>query len=158
MVDFLTKTERSALMARVRSRGNLSTEVAVARMLRVGGVSGWRRHLQIVIDSGKRGGRVAGRGKNKRMRVRPDFVFVSSRVALFVDGCFWHWCPKHRSSPAQNAEFWRHKFASNVRRDRRVTCVLRRHGWIVVRIWEHDVRQRPQHCVQRVRKALGNGC
>ena len=70
-------------------------------------------------------------------RVKPDFVFRQVRLALFVDGCFWHGCPKHATKPRNNAAFWKKKLAGNKTRDRLVNRALRRAGWKVVRVWEH---------------------
>jgi DNA mismatch endonuclease (patch repair protein) len=70
--------------------------------------------------------------------VRPDVVFTRARVAVFVDGCFWHRCPVHGTSPKANAEFWANKLDTNVQRDRRSDDQLRAAGWRVVRIWEHE--------------------
>ena len=75
-----------------------------------------------------------------RFQVRPDFVFARQRVAVFVDGCFWHGCRWHGTRPQGNAAFWAKKLAGNQARDRRVNRVLRRHGWRVLRIWEHGLR------------------
>ena len=72
-----------------------------------------------------------------RLTVRPDFVFRQVRLALFVDGCFWHGCPRHATKPANNRAFWKKKLAGNKTRDRVVNRTLRRAGWKVVRIWEH---------------------
>jgi DNA mismatch endonuclease (patch repair protein) len=154
MVDFLSKAARSALMSRVRSRGNKSTELAVARMLRAAGITGWRRHRCIRIGRPQRG-RLRGHGPAAfHLVVRPDFVFARTRVAVFVDGCFWHDCPKHRCRPENNAEFWRNKFEGNAMRDKVVTMALRRNGWAVVRLWEHDVKEKPARCVSRICKVL----
>lgn len=71
------------------------------------------------------------------VRVRPDIVFVTERVAIFVDGCYWHGCPEHGTLPRANSDYWRQKFERNLARDRRVNEALRRAGWRVVRIWEH---------------------
>lgn len=70
-------------------------------------------------------------------RVRVDIVFPGRRIAVFVDGCFWHRCPDHGSAPSSNAEYWATKLARNEERDRRVTGALERAGWKVVRVWEH---------------------
>lgn len=70
-------------------------------------------------------------------RVRPDLVFTRRRVAVFVDGCFWHGCPDHQHVPKRNCEYWVPKLAANVERDRRVDAALVSDGWHVVRIWEH---------------------
>ena len=74
------------------------------------------------------------------LRVRPDFVFPKLKLAVFVDGCFWHDCPKHATKPKNNAAFWRKKFAANKSRDRLVTRTLRATGWRVLRLWEHSLR------------------
>lgn len=83
--------------------------------------------------------------KNQRLdlgegrRVRPDIVFPGPRLAVFVDGCFWHGCQKHRSLPTSNAAFWRQKIEGNAERDRLQVAWLKEAGWNVLRVWEHDV-------------------
>jgi DNA mismatch endonuclease, patch repair protein len=71
-----------------------------------------------------------------------DLVFTRTRVAVFVDGCFWHGCPEHGTWPKQNAEFWRYKILGNVRRDRDTDAMLTEAGWLPVRIWEHEEVQK----------------
>jgi DNA mismatch endonuclease (patch repair protein) len=71
------------------------------------------------------------------VRVRPDVVFTRKKVVVFVDGCFWHGCPKHQNVPTTNRDYWVPKLAANVERDRRVDAALSNDGWVVVRIWEH---------------------
>lgn len=80
-------------------------------------------------------------------RVRPDVVFPGVRLAVFVDGCFWHGCRDHRSLPASNASFWKTKIEGTQERDRKQTAWLQEAGWKVMRIWEHDV---PQPAVQAI--------
>lgn len=72
------------------------------------------------------------------VRVRPDIVFTRARVAVFVDGCFWHRCPVHGSEPRANREWWARKFEENVERDRVHDAVLKDAGWLVLRVWEHE--------------------
>ena len=72
------------------------------------------------------------------IRRRADIVFVTARVAVFVDGCFWHSCPRHRTSPKANAAWWAAKLAENRRRDAHTNRRLRNAGWHVVRVWEHE--------------------
>jgi DNA mismatch endonuclease (patch repair protein) len=72
------------------------------------------------------------------LRCRADIVFRTQQIAVFVDGCFWHFCPKHGSVPKANAEWWREKLERNVARDRRNDQVLEREGWTVLRVWEHE--------------------
>lgn len=71
-------------------------------------------------------------------RRRADVVFTRARVAVFVDGCFWHVCPEHATWPKANAEWWREKLEANVRRDRRTDAELERQGWLPLRVWEHE--------------------
>ena len=135
MPDIFTKAKRSEVMSRICSRGNKDTELALMQVFRAHGITGWRRHQAVF-------------GK-------PDFVFPKLRVALFVDGCFWHACPLHTTKPRNNAAFWRKKFAANQTRDRLVTRSLRRDGWRVLRIWEHDLARRNRaRLLRRIRNAL----
>jgi DNA mismatch endonuclease (patch repair protein) len=84
--------------------------------------------------------------------VRPDFVFPKLRLAVFVDGCFWHACPLHATKPRHNAAFWRKKLAANKARDRMVNRTLRAQGWRVLRIWEHEL---PKHGVRSAERGEG---
>jgi DNA mismatch endonuclease (patch repair protein) len=145
MADVFSKRKRSEVMSRIRSRGNKDTELALAKLLRRHGIKGWRRHVEI------RGRAALLRGPNIRaarqhrptsFRVRPDFVFRQARLALFVDGCFWHGCPKHATKPKNNRTFWQRKLMSNRRRDLLVSRTLRSHGWRVLRIWEHELAKK----------------
>jgi DNA mismatch endonuclease, patch repair protein len=74
----------------------------------------------------------------KGLRCRADIVFVRARVAVFIDGCFWHRCPKHGTSPSTNSDYWQVKLDRNVARDRRNNDALTASGWAVVRVWEHE--------------------
>jgi len=88
--------------------------------------------------------------------VRPDIVFVGPRVAVFVDGCFWHGCPDHYVRPRSNTEFWSQKLRTNVERDARQTTELEACGWRVCRLWEHEVVQDPCAAAAEVERALGS--
>lgn len=118
-VDVFPVGKRSEVMSRIRGRGNLETEVALARIFRRRGITGWRRHQALF-------------GK-------PDFTFRRQRIVVFVDGCFWHGCSKHSKMPSNNRRFWEEKLARNRSRDRTVTRTLRRQGWHVIRLWGHDL-------------------
>lgn len=85
-------------------------------------------------------------------RVRPDVVFTRPKVAVFLDGCFWHRCPEHATTPATNSDYWIAKFERNVERDRAVDRSLAAEGWTVVRVWEHED---PADSAERVAVALG---
>ena len=89
---------------------------------------------------------------------KPDFTFRRERVAVFVDGCFWHGCPRHGTMPAGNRAFWQAKLARNAERDRAVTRALRKAGWKVLRIWEHDLAAKHwPRVARRMERALGDG-
>lgn len=120
MADVFTKEKRSEVMSRIRGKGNKDTEVALAKLFRLNGITGWRRHYKI--------------------EGRPDFAFPKQKIAVFVDGCFWHSCPKHGTKPKGNMEFWATKLMVNKARDLKVNKLLRSKGWRVIRIWEHDLR------------------
>ena len=118
-------------MSRIRSRGNKDTELALIRVFRQHHIIGWRR--------------------NQKVFGKPDFVFPKLRLAVFVDGCFWHACPKHATKPRSNAAFWQKKLARNQARDRLVTRTLRKMGWRVLRIWEHELaRKNEARLVKRI--------
>lgn len=88
------------------------------------------------------------------VRSRADLVFRRARVAVFVDGCFWHRCPEHATTPRANAAYWQAKFDRNVARDRRVDQQLAERGWTVVRVWEHEA---PAAAADRVEAAVRAG-
>lgn len=153
MADVFNRAKRSEVMARIRSRGNRGTELALVEAFRAQGITGWRRHRE--IRSPKPEGRRA-KGEGRPFRVRPDFVFPKLRIAVFVDGCFWHGCPEHATKPRNNAAFWRKKLAGNRERDRRVNCELRRLGWRVLRLWEHELtKKREARLKARLRRWFG---
>lgn len=84
--------------------------------------------------------------------VRPDIVFSRARLAVFVDGCYWHRCPAHATHPRSNARFWQQKFQRTVERDRADDAALVSDGWTVIRVWEHEA---PQDAADRIATALG---
>jgi DNA mismatch endonuclease, patch repair protein len=100
---------------------------------------------------------ITGWRRRRPVTGRPDFVFQGRKVAVFVDGCFWHGCPKHATKPRNNAAFWRRKLAANKARDQLVTRTLRRAGWRVLRVWEHDLPRRGEASIRRIQAALEAG-
>jgi DNA mismatch endonuclease (patch repair protein) len=138
MSDVFSKAKRSDVMSRISGRGNKATEIEFLKLLRRHRVSGWRRHLPVALATP-----IAGSRQNvkRRSQVKPDFVFRRLRIAVFIDGCFWHGCPIHGTKPSANAEFWRNKLVDNQARDRYVTKALRRQKWTVLRFWEHQLSQ-----------------
>lgn len=158
MPDIFSPSKRSEVMSRIKGKGNLSTEMRLVRLFREHGITGWRRHIQIRM--GKFGRRNAAtlrppRSSSRTRSVKPDFVFRKERVVVFVDGCFWHGCPRCYVKPKQNAKFWREKIGGNQARDRRVARRLRALGWRVCRIWECRLKQQPEVSVRRILRMLG---
>lgn len=135
MADVFTVSKRSEIMSRVKGDGNRATEQRLINIFRHRSITGWRRHAKYF-------------GK-------PDFVFPNARVAIFVDGCFWHCCPVHRTQPTSNVEFWNRKLERNIARDRLVNKTLKCEGWKVLRIWQHELRNDAKVSA-RVRRALKN--
>ena len=136
MSDVFTKAKRSEVMSLIRGRGNKATEMALAKFFRRNQITGWRR--------------------NQKIFGKPDFVFRQMRLALFVDGCFWHGCPKHGTQPAGNRSFWKKKFVRNQARDRLVNKTLRRAKWRVLRIWEHELAKKNEaRLLRRILGAVG---
>jgi DNA mismatch endonuclease, patch repair protein len=113
---------RSANM-RANRRTDTKPELALRRALHSRGYR-YRKDYRLDLDGGK--------------RVRPDIAFTARRVAVFVDGCFWHCCPEHGSKPAVNVGYWDPKLRRNVERDRAADTALLAAGWAVVRVWEHE--------------------
>jgi DNA mismatch endonuclease (patch repair protein) len=120
MADIWSKAKRSKVMGLVRSKCNRSTELRLIAIFRELGISGWRR--------------------NQELPGKPDFVFRACKLCVFVDGCFWHGCPKCYRRPASNQGYWDSKVQRNKARDREVNRELRARGWRVLRIWEHQLR------------------
>lgn len=131
-MDTFSAKKRSWIMAQVKSTGNKSTEKNFIAVLRESKLLGWRRNYPIF-------------GK-------PDFVFPRAKVAVFVDGCFWHGHPRKCRMPQSNREYWLEKIDRNIVRDKLVTRTLKDKGWKVIRIWE-DMILKPS-TIARLRKAL----
>lgn len=137
MADIFTSEKRSAVMALIRGSGNKDTELRMIALLRSNRISGWRRSAKLF-------------GK-------PDFVFPKQRVAVFVDGCFWHRHPgcKYSYTPKSRPEFWLPKFQRNVERDKLVTRTLRTAGWKVVRVWECELNSpRSTRVASKIRRVV----
>ena len=134
-MDRHNKEQRTKNMEAVKSRGNKTTEVALARLLRVNKINGWKRHYIKVYG-------------------KPDFVFLKKRIAIFVDGCFWHGCKEYNSIPTTNKQFWVKKINSNIRRDKLVNKFLKKERWKVIRFWEHEIKKHPEKCLMMLIKYL----
>ncbi|HEX5397437.1 MAG TPA: very short patch repair endonuclease [Verrucomicrobiae bacterium] len=135
MADVFSKAKRSEVMSRVRGHGNKATELAAIKLFRRNRITGWRRHSWVFGN--------------------PDFIFPGCHLAIFVDGCFWHGCAKHATKPACNRSFWENKLARNKARDRLVNRTIRRRGWKVLRIWQHELtRKNEARLLSKIQQAL----
>ena len=133
MVDVLTKKQRSYCMSRILST-NTGLEITFKKHMRSGGIKGSRKGIKVV-------------GK-------PDFIFPASKVAVFLDGCFWHGCPECYKEPATNKTFWKNKISKNKKRDKEVNRLLKKDGWKVKRVWGHQIKKTPVSCVSTLKRIL----
>jgi len=133
MVDVLTKKQRSYNMARIKSK-DTGPEMILRRLLSKNKVRGYKLQYKIF-------------GK-------PDLVFPKNRLAVFIDGCFWHKCPLCFVKPASRIEFLKEKIRNNLKRDKEVNKLLAKNGWKVLRIWEHELKKNPGKACQKIIRRL----
>jgi DNA mismatch endonuclease (patch repair protein) len=128
--DIFDKATRSIVMSHIKSKRNKSTEIKLITLFKLYGITGWRRNYPV--------------------NGHPDFVFFKDKLAIFVDGCFWHGHNCRNTRPKENAEFWEQKQKRNVMRDQEVNEIFRKRGWTVIRIWECELKgkQLPQKLVE----------
>lgn len=122
MADVFDKQQRSQIMQKVKSRGNKSTELKLILVFRENNISGWRR--------------------NYKVKGHPDFVFLEKKIAIFVDGCFWHGHDCRNTTPSDNKEYWDRKRQRNIQHDKEVTAIFETRGWTVIRIWECELKKK----------------
>lgn len=127
-MDKVSKEVRSRTMSAIKSRGNRSTELKFRMALVRLGISGWCMHPREIEGC-------------------PDFFFPEHRLAVFVDGCFWHGCPQCYRRPGSRQEYWDNKLARNIKRDRQIDESLGAKGYKVVRIWEHQLLGNPKQLI-----------
>jgi len=118
MTDVLTKKQRSYCMSRIHAK-DTQPEIILRKTISGAGIRGYRLHY--------------------KLPGRPDIVFPRRKIAIFIDGCFWHKCPECFIKPETNRKFWSKKIDSNVKRDKIVNAELKTKGWQVIRIWEHEI-------------------
>lgn len=126
--DVLTPKQRSYCMSRIRGK-DTKPEILLRKAV-------WSMGLRYRLKP--------------RMTGNPDFYFPKPKVAVFVDGCFWHGCPEHWTKPKKNVGFWETKIQKNTARDRLVNDELNRHGWTVIRVWEHEIKSDTKQVAERV--------
>lgn len=135
MADVYNKEKRSAVMRNIKGKGNKSTELALIEVFREQGISGWRRGYPV--------------------KGHPDFIFLKKRVAIFVDGCFWHGHNCRNIRPKENGDFWSKKIGGNIEHDKAVTEMFENRGWTVVRIWECELKKKNRALlIKRLRNVL----
>jgi DNA mismatch endonuclease (patch repair protein) len=126
-----TRPSRRANMRAIRSRGNRTTELKFRALVASSGIRGWKMHVSFLLGC-------------------PDFFFPNERIAIFVDGCFWHGCPKCGHTPKSNRQYWSKKLARNKHRDTQVGRKLRSAGIRVMRFWECQLRHDANCCLKRL--------
>ena len=122
MADVFNKEKRSQIMSAVHSKQNKTTEIRLIKIFKENGINGWRR--------------------NYKVKGHPDFVFPDKKIAIFVDGCFWHGHDCRNTRPADNAEYWRKKRERNMCHDKEITALFEKRGWTVIRIWECELKKK----------------
>jgi DNA mismatch endonuclease (patch repair protein) len=120
MADTFTKDQRSQIMRQVKSSRNKSTEIKLIQLFKDQSINGWRRNYKIF-------------GK-------PDFIFPKVKIAIFIDGCFWHGHNCRNTKPKDNQEYWTQKINRNIQRDKIVNEHLTKKGWTIVRLWECELK------------------
>jgi len=130
--DVMTTEQRSRCMSRIRGK-DTGPELMLRHAL-------WHQGLRYRVNNSVTG--------------HPDIVFKKYRVAIFVDGCFWHGCPIHATWPKSNSEFWRNKILRNIKRDYEVTKLLKKEGWNVLRYWEHEIKSDLDLVVNNIKETL----
>lgn len=137
MADVFSKKKRSEIMSHIRSKDTVLEQDFLKLLSSVSHAAGYRYRKHYMKLPGK-----------------PDAVFPAKKIAVFIDGCFWHGCPSHSRTPLSNSEYWEQKIARNRDRDREVTKACKKQGWRVIRIWEHDAKKRPGLAVAKIMKSL----
>lgn len=122
MADVFDSKKRSDIMSKVRSNNNKSTELALIKFFKENNITGWKR--------------------NYPAKGHPDFVFLDKKIAIFVDGCFWHGHDCRNTRPSDNAEYWQKKRERNIMHDKEVTAMFENRGWTVIRIWECELKHK----------------
>ncbi len=122
MADVFDSKKRSDIMSKVRSNNNKSTELALIKFFKENKITGWKRNYPV--------------------KGHPDFVFLDKKIAVFVDGCFWHGHDCRNTRPSDNAEYWQRKRERNIKHDKEVTAMFENRGWTVIRIWECELKKK----------------
>lgn len=122
MADVFDSKKRSDIMSKVRSNNNKSTELALIKFFKENKITGWKRNYPV--------------------KGHPDFVFLDKKIAVFVDGCFWHGHDCRNTRPSDNAEYWQRKRERNIKHDKEVTAMFENRGWTVIRIWECELKNK----------------
>lgn len=132
MADVFSKEKRSEIMSKIRYK-NTKPELRLRKHL-------WNRGHRYKIHA--------------KLPGKPDIIFPSKKLVVFVDGCFWHKCPLCFKKPASNVEYWESKIAYNLEKDERINKELAETGWNIIRLWEHEVNKNIDACLGKIEKSL----
>lgn len=128
------KNKRSAIMKSVKSSGNKSTELRLIAFFKANGITGWKRKYPV--------------------KGHPDFVFMEKRIAIFVDGCFWHGHDCRNTRPKQNEDYWNKKRNRNIAHDKEISTLFEKRGWKVIRIWECELKKKNETVLREKLKSI----
>jgi len=137
MADVFDERKSSEIMSKVRSKNNKSTELKLIQLFKENNIVGWKRNYPV--------------------KGHPDFVFLDKKIAVFVDGCFWHGHDCRNTRPSDNADYWTKKRERNMKHDKEVTELFEQRGWIVIRIWECELKKKNrENLVSRLKTEFGD--
>ena len=137
MADVFDERKRSEIMSKVRSKNNKSTELKLIQLFKEDHIVGWKRNYPV--------------------KGHPDFVFLDKKIAVFVDGCFWHGHDCRNTRPSDNADYWKKKRERNMKHDKEITELFERRGWIVIRIWECEMKKKNREkLISRLKTEFGD--
>lgn len=137
MADVFDERKRSEIMSKVRSKNNKSTELKLIQLFKENHIVGWKRNYPV--------------------KGHPDFVFLDKKIAVFVDGCFWHGHDCRNTRPSDNADYWKKKRERNMKHDKEITELFERRGWIVIRIWECEMKKKNREkLISRLKTEFGD--
>lgn len=134
MTDTLTPEQRRHCMSSVRNK-NTGLEMKLRRAL-------WKTGLRYRVHF--------------KLPGKPDIVFPNRKTVIFIDGCFWHGCPVHSTNPKTNTAFWKTKIKANIERDHQVTLQLNEMGWLVIRVWGHEIKECLDIVVKNITDSLNS--
>ena len=138
MADKFSKETRSKIMSKIRNK-NTRPEIKIRKLLYCSGHKGYRLNY-------------------KKASGKPDICYVGKKIAIFIDGCFWHGCPKCYKRPKSNKKYWSEKIKINKKRDKKVNLALKKENWTVLRFWECQVNKKTENIFNKIDEVLKDRC